>query len=369
MPKQKITFYPNPEDPFESKVLELNVPKGTKILSKEPYLEELLALYEDHISIPSYNSGDIVEAKVQYINASNEAVIDLGAETAFIPLHKEKEKYRDYLSPGQLVKVELIRKKDHIEASFGDVLQREKQNELMTSIGKEIGFYGVVKELIQGGYMVSVDEVETFMPGSLAGVNKLWNFEAMLGKEIIVVPINYSKEKGTVVVSHREYLKTQIPRKIEDLTQNIEQKIEGFVTGTTQFGVFAEFNECLTGMIPADELEESLSNFNSKLIQPGDKIEFFIKQIIHENKIILSQKGPSIDPWKDADKKYTPGSIANGVVTKIVKYGAFVELDKGLAGLLHSNDLKNVELKTGENVKVKIVKIDPVNRKIVYSLP
>ena len=369
MPNQKITLYPNQEDPFESKILELEIPKRTKILSKESYVADLLSLYEGQPISPNYNSGDIVEAKVQYINNSNEAVIDLGAETAFIPLHKEKEKYRDYLRAGQIVKVELLRKADHIQASFGDVLQREKKTELMDSIGKSLGFYGVVKELIQGGYMVSVDEVETFMPGSLAGVNKLWNFESMLGKEIVVVPINYSKEKGTVVVSHREYLKTQIPQTIEDLSQNLEKKIEGFVTGTTQFGVFAEFNECLTGMIPADELDESLTHFNNKLIRPGDKIEFFVKQIIHENKIILSQKGPSHDPWKNADEKYTPSSIVNGTVTKIVKYGAFVELEKGLAGLLHTNDLKGTVLNAGEDVKVRILKIDTVNRKIVYSLP
>lgn len=369
MPKQSITIYPNPEDPFETKVIELNVRKGSKVLSRESYVADLLSMYEDHDFKATYNSGDIIEATVLNINNSNEAVLDLGTETAFIPLHKEKEKYRSYLQPGSLVKVELERKKDHLEASFSDVLQREKKEELMKSIGENLGFYGTVKELIQGGYMVNIDDIETFMPGSLAGMNKLWDFESMLGKEIVVVPINYSKEKGTIVVSHREYLRTQIPSKIEEITLNIEKKIEGYVTGTTDFGVFAEFHECLTGMIPADELEESKTNFSSKLIQPGDKIEFFVKQIIHENKIILSQKGPSVDPWKDADKKYVPGSIAKGTVTKIVKYGAFVELEKGLSGLLHINDIKDLNLKQDDVISVKVVKIDTVNKKIVYSLP
>jgi len=368
MPKQSIKFYPDTENPFESQTIELDVRKGTKILSKEPYIADLYSLYDQSQYSPIYNTGDVIEAKVQYINASNEAVIDLGAETAFIPLHKEKEKYREYLSPGNTIKVELSRKKDHIEASFGDVLSQERKNVLMESIGQPVGFWGQVKELIQGGYMVEVDGIDTFMPGSLAGMNKLWNFESMLGKEIIVVPINFSKEKGTIVVSHREYLKTQIPTRIEDVIENMDKKIEGFVTGATAFGVFAEFNECLTGMIPAEELVDHESSFRNKLIQPGDKIEFWVKQIIHENKIILSQKGASHDPWQDAESRWVPGSTVKGKVSKIVKYGAFIELEKGISGLLHSNDLKVIELIVNDEINVKVVKIDAINKKIVFTI-
>ena len=95
------------------------------------------------------------------------------------------------------------------------------------------------------------------MPGSLGGVNKLHDFNVLVGKELVVMPITYSRDKETIVVSHREYLRTLIPSAIEELKENIKDKVVGFVTGTTKFGIFAEFNQCLTGLIPKAELDES----------------------------------------------------------------------------------------------------------------
>ena len=255
-------------------------------------------------------------------------------------------------------------------ASISDAINEVKFNEILSSIGdKSVGFNGKIIELINGGYWVDLGGIKCFMPGSLAGLNKLWDFESMVGKTLIVMPISYSKEKDTIIVSHREYLNTLIPRAIDDLNENIKNQCEGLVTGTTKFGIFVEFNECLTGLIPNTELdEETLEQFNDNKINPGDLITFWTKEIISNKKIILSQKGPRQNIWDDVDEKYKPMMIITGTVTKITKYGAFIELEKGISGLIHKTKLKDISLEKGDKVNIKIQAVNSSERKIIMTL-
>ena len=202
----------------------------------------------------------------------------------------------------------------------------------------------------------------------VGGINKLHDFNSLIGKELIVMPITYSREKNTIVVSHREYLKTLIPTEIDDLRANTKEYIIGKVTGTTTFGIFAEFNECLTGLIPKDEISESLKEFESRTIKPGDEIKFWVKDIINQNKIILTQHGAVEDPWDDAGKKYPPMTNVIGKVTKKTKYGVFIQLEKGISGLLHKSELNDKTLNKGDSVEVIIRSINPSERKISMGL-
>jgi len=306
------------------------------------------------------------------IEVRTEALIDISKKnTAICNLTKEDKGIVDQLEIGTIIDIKVKRhSRGIIYASIGDALEEVKRNEIYSAIGnKSVGFTGNVKELIHGGYWVDVGGVECFMPGSLGGLNKLYDFESLLGKELIVMPITYSNEKQTIVVSHREYLRTMIPVATEELNENIKDHITGFVTGTTKFGIFAEFNQCLTGLIPKNELDEStLELFNNRSIKPGDEISFWPKEIISEKKIILSQLGPKIDLWDGADEKYKPMMITNGKVTKVTRYGAFVELEKGISGLIHKSKLKGQELSKGDVVKVKIGSVNISDRKITMNL-
>lgn len=207
------------------------------------------------------------------------------------------------------------------------------------------------------------------MPGSLAGLNKLWNFESLIGQTLVIMPISYSTEKNTIIVSHREYLNTLIPNTIDNLQENIKTEMTGFVTGTTKFGIFAEFNQCLTGLIPNTELDETtLGKFNRNEIKPGDAISFWAKEIITDRKIILTQKGPREEVWDKVDERYKPMMVTTGTVTKVTKYGAFVELEKGVSGLIHKTKLKDALLDRGDKVNIKILSINSADRKITMSV-
>jgi len=381
MLEQEITIQTG-DDPFDTKTIKVKVPKGEKILCTESYVAELAEIYQQYDNAAEASSkieehsDYIVQGEVVHIKYEKdepiEALIDISRKyTAVCYLQKESKHVVDQLKKGTLVDVKVRKGNGELMiASISDALDEVKAKEIMEAIGnKSIGFTAKVAELIHGGYWVDVGGIRCFMPGSLGGVNKLHDFNVLVGKEIIVMPITYSKDKETIVVSHREYLRTLIPTAVENLKENIKNKVEGFVTGATKFGIFAEFNQCLTGLIPKAELDEATQElFNNRDIKPGDPIEFWTKEIISDKKIILSQKGPKVDLWDGVQEKYTPMMIVDGKVTKLTKYGAFVELEKGISGLIHKTKLKDIEVTKGDTIKVKIQSVNASDRKITMNL-
>lgn len=389
MTEQEITVQLS-DDPFDTKTIKVQVPKGTKLLCTEMYAADVMKMYDladeeiKRLTLSEEANNYITQGEITYIKTRKdiidgeevevkvEALVDISKKnTAVCILNKESKEIVDQLEVGMMVDIKVKNSKQGtLYASISDAMDEVKRQEIYNAIGdKTIGFTGKVKELIHGGYWVEVGGVQCFMPGSLGGLNKLTNFEKLVGKELVVMPITYSNEKKTIVVSHREYLRTMIPSAVETLRESIKDHITGFVTGTTKFGIFAEFNECLTGLIPKNELDEAtLEKFEKREIKAGDNIDFWSKEIISERKIILSQLGPKIDLWDGADEKYKPMMVTKGKVTKVTKYGAFVELEKGISGLIHKTKLKNTELTKGDEVDIKIGSVNVSDRKITMNL-
>ena len=247
----------NEMDPFMDSYIEMDIDQDCKILSDEPYVKDLYNLYmgrsSDEYKMTPLEDGQTVEAVVTNIN-NNNVTLDIDMKnTVHLNLSKENKSYLEYIGVGNKIPVKLSKKSrtSELMASYTDAIKDKKHNEIRDSIGESVAFKAKVKELIHGGYYLDIDGIKVFMPGSLAGINKLWDFESLLNTELIVMPINFSKEKNTIVVSHREYLKTLIPSKLESLRKNIADEIEGEVTGSTDFGIFVQFNECLTCLIPS----------------------------------------------------------------------------------------------------------------------
>ena len=379
MTEQEITIQLS-DDPFDTKKIQVQVPEGTKLMANEAYAADALSMYNLHDStlqktqLIEDNIAYTTRGEVSFISKDRErALIDIQSKyTAYCTLSKEPDYIVEQLEVGMEIdiKIKTNPKTGDVIASISDAIKEVKLREIKEAIGNStIGFTAKVKELIHGGYWVDVAGIKCFMPGSLAGLNKLHNFEAILGKEIIVMPITFSKDKDTVVVSHREYLRTMIPSTIEKLSETIKESRVGFVTGTTKFGVFAEFDECLTGLIPKAELSEEYQKaLDDRSIKPGDEITFWAKEVISDRKIILSQLGPKIDLWDGVDEKYKPMMITEGKVTKITSYGAFVELEKGISGLIHKSKLKGADLSKGDTLNVKIGSVNVSDRKITMNI-
>lgn len=346
----------------------------SKVFYNGPDAQKIYDMYMGSLAnLKEPKTGDVVLATVLTVNeAKHNAILYVGwREDAILDLKKESAEYLPNIKVGNQIEVIIETKSPNapIVASYSKNIQAIKRNEVFNAIGKNVAYAGKVEELIHGGYFINVDGVRCFMPGSLGGMNKLVNFESLLGQTIYVVPINYSKEKDYIVVSHREYLKALVPQEIEKLI--IGQKYTGFVTGTSRHGVFVEFNGCLTGLIAKSDLNDAiLEDYNGGRIKPGDSIEFFLKEVLDDTKIILSCKPETIiNEWDGIEDKYKVPSVVTGKVKRIVKYGIFVELEPKIVGLLHKSHLnEDMQFEVGQEIDVKIVKIDRESKKVDFTV-
>lgn len=378
MKEQFIDVRTNQDDPFETKRVSVKIGNHEKIMCQEPYVLEDLEKYNKYLtgsnydeSIPEQNlKGRIVSIKVNNgIKVS--ALIDLsGKYSSECNLLKEPDYIVDQLEVGMEIDVKARTINHNLVLSIGDAVQDAVREDIFSNINnKEVAYKGKILRRINGGYWVNINGVNCFMPGSLVALNKINDFDRFVGKEMEFMPVSYSKEKQTIVVSHREYLHTLIPTAIKDLRKNMKTQITGFVTGTTKFGVFCEFNECLTGLIAKDDLDaETLEKFNRNEINADDEISFWIKEIVTEKKILLSQKGAVKDEWEEAVSEFKEKDGGVGTITKITDFGISVELKKGVYGFVNKHRVKDKDLKKGDNVFYKITNINMKDKKITLDL-
>jgi ribosomal protein S1 len=235
-------------------------------------------------------------------------------------------------------------------------LKSLKEGESVTAKIKSLNPAGYDVDLTRGGVTLP-----GFMPNTLAGINKLYDPNSIVGETFEVMIESYAEQEGTYIVSRRKYLQSLIPGAIKELNYDISYK--GHVTGTTPFGVFVEFNECLTGMIHKanvnPEWQERLSD-----IKPGFEIEFYIKEIVKE-KIILTQilRETLWDNIKN-------GQTIKGVVKDVKQFGTLVNLDDETVGLIHTSEMEKLKVRfqANQEVKVKVLSVDRASRKIFLTL-
>lgn len=364
------------DDTFDWETLELEDKRRTSKMTTSDY--EKLG-YDPNIFEAYQSTLDRVKIQPKLHNLlkgtilsvdNGDAIVDINStENAYIDLSKENARYLEYLQPEFDVTVKVIddpNKKGYINVSFSAAAEAMKKQEILESIGEDVAYMGKVDRLVAGGYVVIIDSIEVFMPGSLAGINKLYDFNILLNEEILVKPVNY--ERDNIVVSHRDYLKTLIPSKIEELKENKDTLITGTVTGSRKYGVFCEFNDCLTGMILTNDLIDEWKEKQSRQdIKPGDKIDFYIKEIISTKKIILTQV-IKFDPWEDIDERYEVPCNVSGEIISIKEYGAFIKIEEDIVGLLHQSEFEEYNLEEGEEVDVEITRIDKVTKRIYLKL-
>ncbi len=350
---------------------------GDKVYSREPYAQELYdILVENRPEIkPSLNIGEIHTGNIYAVD-QEWITVDIGyRESVYVKASKESEEVRMML-PGEETAVLITETKGTLTGSITGGVKHKTFMDLRAGIEEgNTAWIGKVKNMIEnGGYIVRVQGIDCFMPGSLAGINKLSDFSSIVGEEIYVVPVSFSPDRGTIVVSHRKYLQALIPQAINNLKENIQEPKEGNVTGTAKYGVFVEFDKCLTGMIHNNELnEDTLVRFKNRDIKPGEPINFFVKDIISNNKITLTQKeGTAVNPWINISSRYQIPSIVAAKVKTKKDYGIFVNIEEGVTGLLHVSELPDNKLEEymiGDSLDVQITRIDESSMKVFLKLP
>lgn len=353
---------------------------GDRVFSREPYAQELYDLMESTgISdiIPQINEGEIYEGRIHAMTTDMISV-DVGyRELIYVKYDKESDQVKT-LMPGDETAVLITTSKSntHILGSISGGIKHKVFLDLRAGVESEdTAWVGVVTNMISnGGYIVNVQGIDCFMPGSLAGINKLHDFESIIGSEMYVVPVSFSPDRGTIVVSHRKYLQAMIPNELQAIKDNMDVEYTGNVTGSAKYGVFVEFNKCLTGMIHVNDLDEdTMPAFKAREIKPGDEIKFKVKDVVSNTKITLTQKDNAvISPWLDIATRYQIPTTVEAVIKTKKEYGLFINIEEGVTGLLHVSELDDALMDVfnpGDKITVQITRIDTESKKVFLKLP
>ena len=358
------------------------------VYSKEPDAQKYYNMIEDtsfgvdtisSLSVDTYLEGTLHSMSSKWLT------VDVNyRELLYIDLAKEDQEIIKNYRPGDTVTVKVLSDKtparEYATASITEGARQAIFNELRQAAEDGgTAFMGTVKSMIPGGgYIVRVQGIECFMPGSLAGINKLADFESIIGTDMYVVPDSFSANRGTIVVSHRAYLQAMIPTSIAKIEEDADVVHSGFVTGTAKFGVFCEFEGCLTGMIHINDLDADWSaKHKGGDINPGDAIEFKVKEVVSNKKIILTQvekqEVKEDLSWEEFTKDLQIPSVVNGKIRSVKDYGVFVGLHGSVTGMAHVSGFeKGISLTErftkGDEVAVEITKIDNDTNKVFLKV-
>lgn len=365
---------------------------GEKIYSHEPYA---LDMYEAVFLNKEIGNKEVQPGEVRKIidvlniNGSElsvvlegmiDCVLDLRSEKIFASklgltveeltnAIKEENGKESFVHGGYHVTIESSKPYLRGSISRGEI-DRIKSEFFAEISSPKSAYIGKITEKNGGGFIINVQGVKGFLPGSLAATNIVRDFDAMIGKELPVVVEDYLKESDTFVFSYKKYVSMVLPSKIEEL--DLEKTFTGTVTGVTKFGVFVEFDEIFTGLLHTSKMsEECRDKFNSRGFKPGDVFEkFWIKEVTADKKLILTDEDPSIRRQEMEDfRTKNVGTIQGGEVVAVQPFGTLVKLQKDICGLISQKEIKNKKrsLTVGDTVMVSVDRVQ--NDKVFLSLP
>lgn len=233
-----------------------------------------------------------------------------------------------------------------------------------------------IEEIVKGGAITHINGVRAFIPASHISSKFVKDLNELLGKEKDVKIIEFNKKENKLVLSAKEVEQEKLSKKREELWKTLKegQKISGKVVRTVKFGAFVDIGG-IEGLVHLNDLSWKRINNPSEVVKEGDEVEVFVLNVDRDRERVgLALKDIKEDPWEKVLDNHKIGNIEEGKVVKLVEFGAFIELEDGLEGLLHISEiceeriLKPEEvLKVGDKIKVKILDINKENKKISLS--
>ena len=344
--------------------------------------KEFQSLLNEDFKDRKLKEGEIIKASVTEIT-KNFIVCDVKAKMeGMIPIEEFKnDDELSKLTVGSKIEVYLER----IESFKGEiVISREKARrmnawnrmEKVFETGEEITAY--ITGRVKGGFIATCDGLPTFMPASQIDVKPLKRFDHLMNVPLKVIATRIDKIRGNVCTSRRAVLEKSKDKDAKEALKNLKEGDiieDAKVKATTDWGIFLDING-IDALLHVSDLSHGRVKKPSDLVTIGQSMKVKITKIDKEtNRVSASVKALTKDPYDSLEKKYKIGTIYVGTVTKLMDYGAFVRLEDGIEGLIHSSELswtnKNVQpakiLSASQDVKVKIVTIDSSAKRISLS--
>lgn len=348
------------------------------LVLNEEQQKELESLYED--SFGKLKPGQIVTGKVITAD-SNGVLIDIQYKSnGLIPRYEFAEHELKSFAPGTEIDVIL----DELESMDGNViLSYEKAKELkawdrITKLFEENKpVEGMVTHTVKGGLSVDIG-VPAFLPGSQVDVQRVTDFDHFIGQTVMADIIKINKKRGNVIISRRKFLterRTEARKKaMESLDKG--QVIQGIVKNITNYGAFIDIGG-VDGLLHITDMTWGRIAHPSEILKIGDTLTVQVLSIDKDNnKISLGMKQLTDNPWKNLDESIQVGSKVKGKISSITDYGLFVEIQKGVEGLVHISEISWTDrindlskfYKLGDEISAVVVSLDKENRRMSLSI-
>ena len=345
-------------------------------------VENFSEMLESSLSDFRYKEGEIIKGTVLSI-VNDTVVVDVGLKSeGRIPL-------REFHSPGEDHNVKIGDEFDvyleKLENKEGEALlsrerarKEESWSQLEKMQDKKQEIMGVITGRVKGGFAVDINGAVAFLPGSQVDLKPVKDISPLLNKSQPMVILKMDKLRGNIVVSRRALLEESRKADRSKLLSDISEgdKLKGNVKNITDYGVFVDLGG-LDGLVHVTDLSWERVNHPSEMFQIGQEIEVMVtKYDTENNRISLGIKQLTDDPWHNVEEQYKVGNKIKSKITSIADYGAFMELSKGVEGLIHTSEMswvnKNVNpnsiLEVGKEVEVLILEVDNSKRRISLGL-
>ena len=348
----------------------------------EPMSPESLEEAYDN-SIKAFTDGEIVKGIVVDVNR-DEVMIDIGFKSeGYIPASEFESGQEDLptVQIGDEIDVYIVRRED----SEGQIVLSKKiadqtliWDEIATAHETGAPVQGRITERIKGGLRVSVGSLRGFLPASQVELRPIQNLEQYVGQTLDMKVISLSKRRHNIVLSRRAWLEAELVQKRAEILNTLEvgQLITGVVKNITAFGAFVDLGG-VDGLLHKTDMAWKRIHHPSDVVSVGDEIEVQVIGIGQGNeKISLGLKQMTQDPWENIDEKYPIGSTVRGVVVNIVNYGAFLQLEEGVEGLIHVSEMawtrRNVApsriVNKGDEIEAVVLEISREDKRISLGL-
>jgi small subunit ribosomal protein S1 len=340
-------------------------------------LETMMEMYNG--TMASIEEGEIVKSRVLDIR-DNMVVLDIGFKSeGTIPL----EEFKDLpdLKAGDEVEVLL----EHLEDQEGSVVLSKKKADFMrvwerirVAYENDEPVRGTLNKKIKGGVVVDLMGVDAFLPGSQIALRRVPNVDELLGQTFDFKIIKLNKRRRNIVVSRRVILEQERAGKREKLMKELQkdQVRKGVVKNITDFGAFIDLGG-VDGLLHITDMSYGRIQHPSEMVHIGQELEVKVLDIDWDReRISLGLKQLQSYPWKDVAEKYPVGTRVSGKVVSITNYGAFIELEPGIEGLVHISEMswtRNVRhpsklVSIGEAIEAVVLKVDPNEEKISLGM-
>ena len=344
--------------------------------------ESFAELFEQSLTKAPMRTGGLITGEVVHVD-DEVVIVHAGLKSeGVIPA----EQFRDAhgalnVKVGDQVEVVL----ENIEDGFGETrLSREKAcrvkawDVLEKSFDEQSVVTGVITDKVKGGFTVLIDSIRAFLPGSLVDVRPVRDSTYLEGKDLEFKVIKLDRKRNNVVVSRRAVVESEMSEERDALLANLEegQIVKGVVKNLTDYGAFVDLGG-IDGLLHITDLAWKRVKHPSEVLKIGDEIEAKVLRFDRErNRVSLGLKQLGDDPWVDLARRYPEGTRLFGKVTNITDYGAFVEIEEGVEGLVHVSEMdwtnKNIHptkvVQLGDEVEVMVLDIDGERRRISLGI-